>query len=90
MFAQIEINQASVSHLPQTIESFPEGVEVMISAVQGERQLCKRMESMGLSMGKQVKVLKNRGQGVLLKTENTRLALRLSSAFVLEAVYPPA
>ena len=90
MFADLDINQAAIPHLPQTIERFPEGVEIMISSVRGERQLCKRMESMGLSMGKQVKVLKNRGQGVLLKTENTRLALRLSSAFVLEAVYPPA
>lgn len=73
---------------PQTIDRFPEGAQVQIHAIRGDRLLCKRMESMGLMSGKEVTILKNRGKGILLKTENTRLALRLSSAFRLEAVYP--
>ncbi|MGV3523976.1 MAG: FeoA family protein [Candidatus Sericytochromatia bacterium] len=72
----------------QSIDRFPEQAEVEIVAIRGERQLCKRMESMGLVPGRRVRVLKNRGRGLLLKSENTRIALRLSSAFVLEAVYP--
>ncbi len=82
------LNQTIGLGEPKTIDCFPAGAEVEIHAVSGDRQLCKRMESMGLRPGKQVKILKNRGRGILLKTENTRLALRLSPAFVLEAVYP--
>ncbi|PKL76140.1 MAG: hypothetical protein CVV27_11790 [Candidatus Melainabacteria bacterium HGW-Melainabacteria-1] len=82
------LNQMLVAGTAQTIDHFPEGTVVEVHAIRGDRQLCKRIESMGLIPGKQVKVLKNRGRGLLLKCENTRLALRLSPAFVLEAVLP--
>ena len=74
---------------PQSITNFPEGSLVELSAVSGQKSLCKRLESMGLLPGKKVKILKNKGQGLLLKTEHTRLALRMSSAFLLEAVLAP-
>lgn len=80
------LEQAFINSEPRKIQGFAAGTLVEIHAISGDRQLCKRMESMGLLPGKQVKVLKNRGYSLLLKTENTRLALRLSSAFVLEAV----
>lgn len=80
------LGQAISASEPRTIDCFPEGSLVEIHAISGDRQLCKRMESMGLIPGRQVRVLKNRGRGILLKSENTRLALRLSPAFVLEAV----
>lgn len=81
------LEQVIIISEPQTIQKFAAGNLVEIHAIRGDRQLCKRMESMGLLPGKQVKILKNRGHSMLLKTENTRLALRLSSAFVLEAVH---
>jgi len=72
---------------PQGIETFPEGAVLEIHAISGDRQLCCRLESMGLVPGKRIQVLKNRGKGLLLKTEHTRLAVRLSPAFSLQADY---
>ncbi|HEY9842353.1 MAG TPA: FeoA domain-containing protein [Candidatus Obscuribacterales bacterium] len=82
------LDQTLRSRAPQTIDKFPAGCLVEIHAISGARPLCRRMESMGLLPGKQVQILRNRGRGILLKCENTRLALRLSPAFVIEAVYP--
>lgn len=70
---------------PQRISLFPEGSVVELTAVRGESALCRRLESMGLLSGKSVTLLKNRGRGLLLKTENTRLAIRLSPSFEIEA-----
>lgn len=75
---------------PQPIEQFSEGTLVELSAITGERNFCRRLESMGLAPGKQVRILKSRGQALLLKTAHTRLALRLSPAFCLEAFFSPA
>ena len=83
------VDLQNLSSAPQSITHFPEGAVVELLAVSGQRSLCLRLESMGLLPGKRVQVLKNQGQGLLLKTEHTRLALRLSSAFFLEAVLAP-
>lgn len=81
------LTRTTAANAPQSIATFPEGARVQICSFSGERQLCLRLESMGLAVGKEVQVLKNRGRGLLLKTEFTRLAIRLSPAFTLQAVY---
>lgn len=80
------LDQSFLNSDPRPLQGFAVGSLVEIHQIRGDRQLCRRMESMGLLSGKQVKILKNRGHSLLLKTENTRLALRMSPAFVLEAV----
>lgn len=81
------LKRTTAANTPQSIADFPEGARVQIRLLSGDRQLCLRLESMGLAVGKEVQVLKNRGKGLLLKTEFTRLAIRLSPAFALQAVY---
>lgn len=70
----------------EAIESFPAGARVEIVGVQGDHKFCQRLESMGLLPGKRVHILKRQGQGLLLKCDHSRLALRLSSAFAIQAV----
>ena len=77
---------APAANQVEAIEKFPAGARVEIVGVQGERKFCQRLESMGLLPGKQIHILKRQGQGLLLKCEHSRLALRLSSAFVIQAV----
>ena len=43
---------------PRTIDRFAAGNLVEIHAIRGDRQLCRRMESMGLLPGKQVTILR--------------------------------
>ncbi|MBF2055125.1 MAG: FeoA domain-containing protein [Candidatus Sericytochromatia bacterium] len=81
------LTRTMAANAPQSIAAFSEGACVQIRALSGDRQLCLRLESMGLAVGKEVQVLKNSGRGLLLKTEFTRLAIRLSPAFMLQAVY---
>lgn len=87
MLVDTEINTTALASLaPQPIVNFPEGARVELYSLSGDRSLCRRLESMGLIPGKHVQILKNKGQGLVLKTEHTRLALRVSPAFCLEAV----
>lgn len=87
MLLQSQYQEASLQDAePQPIEFFTAGKWVHICAVRGERQLCQRLESMGLLPGRRVQILKWQGKGLLLKLENTRLALRLSSAFVIDVL----
>lgn len=84
------LKHASATHTSQSIVAFPEGARVQICSLSGDRQICLRLESMGLVSGNVVQILKRRGAGLLLKTEYTRIAIRLSPAFHLEATYAGA
>ena len=61
-----------------TVKDVPLGTPVTITSVQGERDLRKRVESMGLLPGRSVTVLRRIGDSVLLKAENARIAIRLT------------
>lgn len=65
------------------IQLFATGSQVRIHALKGERELCKRLESMGIQSGKTITILKNQTHSILLKTGNTRIAFRLCNAVIL-------
>lgn len=67
------------------IQLFAAGSQVRLHALKGERELCKRLESMGIQSGKTITVLRNQTHSILLKTGNTRIAFRLCNAVILYA-----
>jgi Fe2+ transport system protein FeoA len=65
------------------IQLFPAGSQVLIHGLKGERELCKRLESMGIQAGKTITILRNQTHSLLLKIGNTRIAFRLCDAVTL-------
>ena len=55
---------------------FPEGTLVRITEILGERELRKRIESMGIVTGTVVTLLQHRGVSLLVKAGHTRIAFR--------------
>ena len=58
------------------VSDFPEGTFIRITKIQGERELCKRIESMGVVTGSVVTMLQHRGASILVKAGHTRIAFR--------------
>ncbi len=46
-----------------------------IAAIEGDRQLVRRMLSLGLRVGTVIDMLKHRGKGVVIQNAGTRVAL---------------
>ena len=65
------------------LSSFPSGTSVKILRIQGNKELSKRLESMGVVVGKTVTILKNQGSSLLFKSGQTRLAFRLCKELVI-------
>lgn len=60
------------------ISHFKSGQKITLVAITGEQALKGRLSAMGVKAGKQVQLLKNIRHSVILKVENTRIALRLN------------
>ena len=77
--------EASTSWYSLPIQEVPTGQEVCLSRIEAPLPLRKRMESMGLLTGKKVRIMKKSGQLLVLKSDNTRIALRLDKNFLIYA-----
>lgn len=67
------------------ITDFSANSQVYICDIGGNRDLRKRIESMGIAIGKTVELLKNTGNAVILKTENARIAIRVGPGIQIYA-----
>lgn len=70
------------------ITDFTANSQLCICDIAGSRDLRKRIESMGIAIGKNVELLKNVGNAVILKTENTRIAIRVGQGIQIYAQQP--
>lgn len=59
----------------QFLSDIPVGRRVRISAIQGNRQLNRRLLALGLTVGNEVEVLHHRSSGVVVAKEGNRVAL---------------
>ena len=62
------------------LNNLPIGRKARISAINGDRTLSRRLLSLGLRVGTEISVLQHRGQGVVVATASTRVALGSSIA----------
>jgi ferrous iron transport protein A len=53
----------------------PVGQVLRITAVNGGKELSRRLRSLGLTPGTEVKILQHRGRGVVVANEGNRVAL---------------
>lgn len=74
----------------RAVQEFPVGSRIRLTSISGERELGKRLESMGLHAGKTVTLLKNNGPAVLLKVANTRIAFRICQKLTIYGELLPA
>jgi ferrous iron transport protein A len=58
-----------------TLEQVPEGTRVRILEQGDDKQLARKLLSLGLRIGAEVEVLQHRGQGVVVVSSGTRVAL---------------
>ncbi|ADO44718.1 FeoA family protein [Hydrogenobacter thermophilus TK-6] len=57
------------------LEEVKVGAEVMIQDLIGKEEVLRRVEAMGLRRGRKVEVLQKVGRVILLKLNNSRLAI---------------
>lgn len=69
----------------KTLSEILVGQKVRLVAVDGGRQLIRRLLSLGLSIGAEVEVLHHRGRGVVVAREGNRVALGKGIAEKLHA-----
>lgn len=69
----------------KTLSEMLVGQKVRLVAVDGGRQLVRRLLSLGLSIGAEVEVLHHRGRGVVVAREGNRVALGRGVAEKLHA-----
>ena len=72
--------------IDQSIAEFSGGTHLRITEVRGDDKLCHRLQTMGIYPGRQVQVLRRRGNSVTIKHGHMSLGLRLSSDFDIQAV----
>lgn len=59
-----------------SISNLGSGTRAIVRNIQGGKNIISRLSAMGLSVGSEVEVLENRGQGpVLVRVRGTRIAL---------------
>lgn len=58
-----------------TLEQLHEGVRARILEQGDDKQLARKLLSLGLRVGAEVEVLQHRGQGVVVVSSGTRVAL---------------
>ena len=58
-----------------TLEAAPIGSRARITAIQGGRNLHRRLLGLGLRVGSEVEVLHHRGRGVVVASAGNRIAL---------------
>ncbi len=59
----------------QPLSETPAGQKVRLVAIDGSRQLTRRLLSLGLSLGSEVEILQHRGRGVVIAKQGNRIAL---------------
>jgi len=69
----------------KTLSEVLVGQKVRLVAVDGGRELVRRLLSLGLSIGSEVEVLHHRGRGVVVAREGNRVALGRGVAEKLRA-----
>jgi ferrous iron transport protein A len=58
------------------ISDLGSGTRAVVRDIQGGKNIISRLSAMGLSVGSEVEILENRGQGpVLIRVRDTRIAL---------------
>ena len=60
---------------PLTLDALPVGVQARIAAIQGGRNLHRRLLGLGLRVGSRVEALHHRGRGVVVASSGNRIAL---------------
>ncbi len=69
--------------MPLTLQQVPEGARVRILDQGKDKQLARKLLSLGLRVGAEVEVLQQRGQGVVVVSSGTRVALGTGVASML-------
>lgn len=68
-----------------TLSETPVGKKVRLVAINGGRQLTRRLLALGLTLGTEVEVLHHRGRGVVVGQQGNRVALGRGIAEKLRA-----
>jgi ferrous iron transport protein A len=69
----------------QPLSETPVGLKVRLVAIDGGRQLTRRLLALGLTLGSEVEVLHHRGRGVVVAKQGNRVALGKGIAEKLQA-----
>ncbi len=64
----------------QLLSETPAGRKVRLVAIDGGRQLTRRLLALGLSLGSEVEILHHRARGVVVARQGNRVALGKSIA----------
>jgi len=59
----------------QPLSEIPAGVFVRLVSIDGNRQLTRRLLSLGITLGVEVEILQHRGHGVVIGRNGNRVAL---------------
>jgi ferrous iron transport protein A len=59
----------------QPLSEIQKGATVRLVSIDGNRQLVRRLLSMGITLGVEVEILHHRGQGVVIGRNGNRVAL---------------
>ena len=73
-----------VNNMALTLQHVPEGSRVRILAQGNDKQLARKLLSLGLRIGAEVEVLQHRGKGVVVVSSGTRVALGAGVASSLQ------
>ena len=69
----------------QPLSKIPTGETVRLVSIDGNRQLIRRLLSLGITPGVEVEILHHRGQGVVVGRNGNRVALGKSIVDKLQA-----
>jgi len=70
----------------QPLSETPVGQKVRLVAINGGKQLTRRLLALGLAVGSELEVLHHRGRGVVVAKQGNRVALGKGIAEKLHAV----
>ena len=66
--------------IPATLLELPEGTRARIVRIQGGRDLTRRLLSLGLRVGSEIRVVQHRKKGVVVACNGNRVALGYGAA----------
>jgi ferrous iron transport protein A len=71
-----------------SLNNLPIGQRARIKMIKGDRAVARRLLSLGLRVGSEISVLQHRGQGVVVASAGTRVALggSIASQLILQLI----
>ena len=76
--------------MPQDLNHSPQGFRGVITAIDGDAKLLRRLMSLGLRKGQSLRVLQQRRNGVVVSFQGNRIALGPDIAAAIRVAPAPA